>query len=338
MPARPPIGPADLPRIPVAIPRYIPTPELERITEAIRNLPCPFQRAALLTARWCGARRGEIRRLELDCLDSYPDGTPRIRIPAGKTFRERMVPLNPEAAAALREVMACRVDDGDRPFTDSHTSRLVRYLFVRHGKLLSLETLFARSLRTACTEAGLVTADGRATVSSHRFRHTVGTQLAERGARLHTIMAVLGHRSASMSLVYAQISDQTVLNDYEAVLGPSATIAGPYATAVREGSLDAAAVDWLKTNFLKTELELGRCLRLPQEGPCECDLALSCAKFVTTPEYIPRLRKRRTLELELIADAGQRGWGHEIERHRSVVNRIDKLLVDLGVCANGVPD
>jgi len=29
------------------------------------------------------------------------------------------------------------------------------------------------------------------------------------------------------------------------------------------------AVHWLQTNFLKTELELGHCLRLPAEGPCE---------------------------------------------------------------------
>ncbi|WP_442813184.1 tyrosine-type recombinase/integrase [Streptomyces sp. NBC_01800] len=52
---------------------------------------------------------------------------------------------------------------------------------------------------------------GRATVTAHRFRHTVGTQLAERGAKLHTIMKVLGRSSVSMALVYAQISDQEVL-------------------------------------------------------------------------------------------------------------------------------
>lgn len=330
MPVRSPMGAGDLPRIPFAVPRYIPTGELERISVAIRGLDCPFQRAALLTARWCGARRGEIRRLDFHCLDEYPHGTPRLRIPAGKTYRERLVPLNPEAAQALRDVMAIRERDVDRPFTDTHSSRQTRYLFVRYGKLISLEYLFATPLRTACTTAGLVTPQGRPLVSSHRFRHTVGTNLAERGAKLHTIMAVLGHRSASMSLVYAQISDQAVLHDYESVLGPTATLAGPYATAVRAGALDAAAVDWLKTNFLKTELELGRCLRLPQEGPCECDLALTCAKFVTTPQYAPRLTARRALELELVADAERRGWSHEAERHRNVVNRLDQLLCDLG--------
>jgi hypothetical protein len=42
--------------------------------------------------RWSGARRGEIRRLTLDCLDAYPDGYPRLRILVGKTYAERMIP------------------------------------------------------------------------------------------------------------------------------------------------------------------------------------------------------------------------------------------------------
>ncbi len=76
--------------------------------------------------------------------------------------------------------------------------------------------LFHSALRTACQLAGLVTADGKPTVTAHRFRHTVGTQLAEKGAKLRTIMSVLGHSSANMSLVYAQISDPEVLKEYAA--------------------------------------------------------------------------------------------------------------------------
>ena len=59
---------------------------------------------------------------------------------------------------------------------------------------------------------------------------------------------------------------------------------GPAAEAVRLDELPPSSVDWLKSNFLKTEMELRHCLRLPQEDPCECDLYLSCAKLVTTPE------------------------------------------------------
>ncbi|MFI6910047.1 hypothetical protein ACIBKY_52935 [Nonomuraea sp. NPDC050394] len=136
-----------------------------------------------------------------------------------------------------------------------------------------------------------------------------------------------------MALVYAQVSDQTVLNDYKAVLGPGAVIAGPAAEELKSGALPAEAVDWLKSNFLKTELELGRCLRLPAEGPCECDLYLTCAKFVTTPNYAPRLRARLEVEQQLVQDADERGWTREVERHTAIARRLTGLLTDLGETA-----
>jgi hypothetical protein len=137
-----------------------------------------------------------------------------------------------------------------------------------------------------------------------------------------------------MTLVYAQISDREVLKDYQAVLGPGATIAGPFAETLRAGELPASAVDWLKSNFFKTELELGHCLRFPQEGPCECDLYLTCAKFVTTREYA--LRRRRTQESALIEDALTHGWTREVERHRCTIKRLEQLLLELGEPLDGL--
>jgi hypothetical protein len=95
-------------------------------------------------------------------------------------------------------------------------------------------------------------------------------------------------------------------------------------------AVSAQAVDWLKSNFFKTELELGHCLRLPQEGACECDLYLTCAKFATTQAYAPRLRNRRRREFELERDAARHGWDNEVARHRRIVQRIEQLLTDLG--------
>jgi integrase len=330
VPGRPLLGPGDTPRRPHRVPRFIPADELARLMTAVQALACPYQRAALLVARWSGARKGEIRRLAVDCLDAYPDGTPRLRVPVGKTRRERMVPLHEEAATALRKVLALRTGRGERAFTDELSGAPTHYLFMDHGKLLSDYYLFTTPLRQACQRAGLVDAQGRATITPHRFRHTVGTQLAERGAKLHTIMQILGHQSVSMALVYAQISDPEVLRDYQAVLGPGATLAGPAAEGLRHGTLPDSAVEWLKTNFFKTELELGHCLRLPAEGPCECDLYLTCAKFVTTPTYAPRLRQRRQVELTLAADAQTRGWPREVERHRATAARLEQLLAELG--------
>lgn len=327
VPDRPLLASGDLPKRSQRVPRYIPEGELGRIMEAIRALSCSYQRAALLIARWSGARRGEIRHLSLDCLDCYPDGTARLHIPAGKTYRERLVPLHEEAAKAIRDLQNRK--SSERGMRDEQTGKVTRYLFMSRGKLLSDDYLFADSLQKACQAAGLTSPDGKALVTPHRFRHTIGTQLTNRGARLNTVMKVLGHESARMALVYAQISDQEVLKDYQAVLGPGAIIAGPAVEALRSGELDAEAVSWLKSNLLKTELELGRCLRLPQEGPCECELYLTCAKFVTTPAYAPRLRRRRRVEQELVEDARQHGWQREVERHQCTIRRIEQLLGDL---------
>ena len=88
--------------------------------------------------------------------------------------------------------------------------------------------------------------------------------------------------------------------------------------------------------LLKTEL--GHCLRLPQEGPCECDLYPTCTKFVTTPTYAPRLRARRRVEQALATDAAARGWGREVERHHCTTDHFEHLLADLGQPLEDPPD
>jgi hypothetical protein len=203
-------------------------------------------------------------------------------------------------------------------------------LFLRNGVLAHPDYLFASPLAQICEELAILNGDGKPALHAHRFRHTLGTQLAEKGARTQTIMKILGHQSAGMSMTYANISDPAVLADYQAVLQPGAVIAGPLAETLRAGQLGQDALDWLKTNFYKTELEPGHCLRLPQEGPCECDLYLTCAKFITTPQYAPRLRERLRLECQLADDAEERGWDREIERHQRIAGRIRALLTELG--------
>lgn len=324
---------AEIPKLPVRIPRYIPDEELERLMAAIRSLDCPYQRAALLIARWSGARRGEIRRLCVNCIDSFPDGTPRLHVPTGKTYRERLIPIHDEAASAIRELQARH--KGERGFQDPKTGQVTQYLFMQKGMLLSETYLFATSLKSACRATGLVTTDGKATMTPHRFRHTIGTHLARRGARFRTIQKILGHESATMSMRYIDLTDEEVRQDYEVVLGPGATLAGPGAETVRSGQLAPDEVTWIANNLYKTELELGRCLRLPQEGPCECDLYLTCAKFITSPEYAPRLRRRRKIEQELIEDALAHGWQREVERHQCTIRRLEQLLADLGEPLDG---
>jgi integrase len=330
VPGRPLLGHSDLPKLPARLPRFIPRNELDRLMEAVEGLEDPYQRTALLLLRWSGARRGEIARLTLDCLDTYPDGYPRLRIPVGKTYTERMIPLHPQAADALRELIEQAKAANAAARHDQWAGRRVRWVFVWRGQPMGRKYLFEDGLEIACQRAGLVNADGKPTVTAHRFRHTVGTQLAEGGARIQTIMAILGHRSAGMSATYSHISDPVLKEQYERVIANGGRVAGPAAEALLNNEISQDTVDWLKSNFFKTELELGHCLRLPAEGPCECDLYLRCSKFFTTSEYAPRLRARLVRERQLIQDAIERNWPREIERHEAITRRIRELLTELG--------
>jgi integrase len=290
------VHPRRHPEDPQATAPVHPRPRARQAHDSARAVAQPQSAGGGIVARWSGARRDEIRRLAVDCLDTYPDGHPRLRIPVGKGYTERSIPLHPQAADALQPLIELARRQGGRRRYDPSAGREVQPIFVVRGKLRSKSLLFDMALAKACTAAGLVDSAGKATITAHRFRHTIGTQLAEGGACIQTIMAALGHRTPNMSIIYASLSDPTVKQQYQDAmdrhLGPDVTLAGPAADALREHRLDPEAVSWLQTNFLKTELELGHCLRTPAEGPCECDLVLTCSKFLTTSDYPTRLRAR----------------------------------------------
>jgi len=164
VPGKPLFTLRDTPRLPGSIPRYLPAHELDAVVAAIYELEDPHQRAALLLVRWSGARRDEIRRLTIDCLDTYSDGHPRLRIPVGKGHAERMIPLHPDAADALKEITEIAKAQNAIARRDSSVGRVVSHVFVRRGKLLSATTLFDKPLRDICMKLGVVGADGRKTM------------------------------------------------------------------------------------------------------------------------------------------------------------------------------
>jgi integrase len=170
-PARNLVLPADQPRQPRPLPRYVPEDELDRLMAAVASLEDPQQRAALTLLGWSGARRDEIRRLDLDCLDHYPDGHPRLRIPVGNSLEERAIPLHPDAADALRELIDHARAAAGAPRWERRAGRHVRYVFSSRVQVRSPTFLFNDSRRLACERAGLVHPDGRAKITRTGLAH-----------------------------------------------------------------------------------------------------------------------------------------------------------------------
>jgi hypothetical protein len=51
-------------------------------------------------------------------------------------------------------------------------------------------------------------------------------------------------------------------------------------------------------------------------------LAVTCSKFLTTSDCIPRLQARLAVEQQLTDAAAARGWPREAERHQATGRRL----------------
>lgn len=319
-PVRRLVFPADLPRLPQPLPRYLPVDADRRLGEALAASGYRLAADALLLARACGLRIGELLDLELDCVHEIDGHGSWLKVPLGKLDTERMVPLDDETVALIDRIVA---RTPGRPLPHPRTGRPAEFLFTHHGRRLSQSALRAELSRAAAVA-------GIGKVTPHALRHTYATALINAGVSLQALMALLGHVSAQMSLRYARLFDTTVRAEYERALDLAKTRLGPIPTGrVRLPVIGAG--DWREAPAIKARLAGGYCLRAPAQGACPyANICEHCPSFRTDAASRAVLAAQRVDAEALAADADARGWGEEAERHRRLVARLDALIAEAG--------
>ena len=148
------------------------------------------ERAIVLLLSRLGLRAGEVIRMRIDDID-WTRGCVLVR--AGKTHRERSLPLSQEVGDAL--VLYLR---------QSRPSGAHRELFLR----------WHPPFRPLCRSGSICTLVQkllkRAGISVHRpgahvFRHTLATGMAINGVKFKTIADLLGHGSLASTEIYAKL-------------------------------------------------------------------------------------------------------------------------------------
>ena len=220
-PARPLLFAGDRPRLDEPLPRFLDDADAAALLHGARATGDLFTRVCVEALLRTGLRKGEFVRLQLDSVVEL-GGAYWLHVPLGKLHTDRYVPLHPDIKALFDAWLAQR---GTGPRTAD--------LFVIHGRRATVSRVDAAVARAA-RAGGL---DER--VTPHRLRHTLATQAINRGMSLEAIAALLGHRSLTMTLVYARIANHTVRDQYvavsagldalyaDAVLGDSAADVGP---------------------------------------------------------------------------------------------------------------
>ena len=318
-PARRLLFRSDMPRLPRPLPRYLPVDADRRLSEALQRSEFRLAADALLLQRACGLRIGELLDLELDCVHEIPGNGAWLKIPLGKLDTERMVPLDDETVALIDRIAATRSDG--RPLPHPRTRRTVQFLFTHHGRRLGQQAL-RLELDRAAADAGL------GHVTSHQLRHTFATAMVNAGVSLQSLMALLGHVSAEMSLRYGRLFDQTVRAEYERALDLAKARIGP----VPEGRTRIPVLsdgDWRQAPAIKARLAGGYCLRAPAQGACPyANICEHCPSFRTDAASVSVLAAQRVDAEALAVDAEARGWIDEADRHRRLIARLDALLAE----------
>lgn len=315
VPARRLIFARDLPRLPRPLPRYLPPDADRRLADTLEAWPNRLAADALLLQRACGLRIGELLDLELDCVHEIPGQGAWLKVPLGKFGTERMVPLDGETLAIVDRVVAHR--SPGRPLRHPRSGRLVEFLFTHRGRRIS-----AQYVQKVLAEAGA--AAGLNHVHPHQLRHTYATALVNAGCSLQSLMALLGHQSAEMSLRYGRLFDATVRTEYERALTLAKERLGPL---LPEASPVELNTDWREAPAIKARLAGGYCLRAPAQGACPyANICEHCPNFRSDAGFLAVLGAQRVDADALAADAEKRGWAEEAARHRRLAERIDLLM------------
>lgn len=184
--------PAVLTKRHATIPRAIPAADVERvIASCVEGASYGLREKAivLLLAR-LGLRAGEVIRLRLDDIDW---GRGCIRVPAGKTHRERSLPLSQEVG----DVLAAYLQHA-RP-TSVHRELFLRWRppFSPLQSSTSISTLTRKLLRRADIRVHRA--------GAHTLRHSLATGLVCNGVSFKVVADVLGHHALATTEIYAKL-------------------------------------------------------------------------------------------------------------------------------------
>ncbi|MHB1890912.1 MAG: tyrosine-type recombinase/integrase [Acidimicrobiales bacterium] len=308
---------SDIPRLPKPLPRYLSVDADRRLGEALAHSEFRLAADALLLARACGLRIGELLDLELDCVHEVPGNGAWLKVPLGKLDTERMVPLDDETVNLIDRICATRSDG--RPLPHPRYGRTAQFLFTHHGRRLAQQ-----ALRTELDRAAKAAGIGH--VTPHQLRHTYATAMVNAGVSLQALMALLGHVSAAMSLRYGRLFDTTVRAEYERALDLAKARIGPLPTERLRIPVTGDG-DWRDAPAIKARLAGGYCLRAPAQGSCPyANICEHCPNLRTDSASVSVLSAQRIDTEALVADAEARGWIDEADRHRRLIARLDALL------------
>lgn len=184
--------------------------------------PLELLRALSLVWLFAGLRRDEIRRLRIGCVrwNSSKNGDPKsqsvclLEVPMNKTSGPYTKPVHCAAGEAIEEWG--RIRPKANPIPDEKTGELVDFLFMYRGRPIGKCIINHTIIPALCKKAGVPEKDTRGSITSHRARSTIASQLynAKQPMSLFALKEWLGHRRLESTQWYAKVTPDKLTEAY----------------------------------------------------------------------------------------------------------------------------
>ncbi len=165
--------------------RYLSEEEIERLLTECKKQKHLYR--IVFYALNTGMRRGEILSLQ---WDQVRNGFIYLR--KTKTNEPRQIPINADLAGMLKEI---------RREQELRTKYVFTYKAGRESPAVSIKRI-DRAFKAALRRAGIEN------FRFHDLRHTFASHMVMRGASLKDVQELLGHKSMTMTLRYAHLSQE----------------------------------------------------------------------------------------------------------------------------------
>jgi site-specific recombinase XerD len=179
--------------LPRPLPKFLKEQELKIL---FNHVTCKRDIAMFMLMLRCGLRVGEVSSLNFHAIDFDKKS---ILVLNGKFRKDRIVYMSDDTIDALQAYLKVRL-----------TLRVRKVFLVQKGiykgKPISVRGIQNR-IEYYARKTGL-------TVSCHRLRHTMATQLLNADAMLATVQELMGHECIISTQRYAKVANTKVRRDY----------------------------------------------------------------------------------------------------------------------------
>lgn len=318
----------DFPKKPRPLPRALDEPVMVRLeaAETLARLPDDGTRSIVVIMMRTGLRAGDAVRLSADPLAFDAAGAPYLRFFMKKLRKDQHLPVDAMVVEAVRAQQA-HVQfrwPGGSP-----------WLFPRlnannDGRAHFAGCTIQARLTRWILECGIVDGAGNpVSLTSHQFRHTLGTRMINQGVPQHIVQELLGHESAQMTAHYARLHDSTLREAFDAYSRARVDVDGHLVVYDPDG--ETSDGEWMKERLGRAKQTLpngfcGRPLQLECPHPNAC---LTCPDFLTDVTFLDGHREQRSRTRKLIATAEDNGQFRLVEMNRKVEVNLDAIIATL---------